>query len=235
MTISPSGMREKRKKKNKWRGRALLLAGPVCLVLATSGIGHGVAEVKQPEGAARPGDAAAQVRQRRPYREAVRAPPRYALAGDQYQRAAERGDSRRHYQLGMKYFAGKGVKRNYREAMRLLTLAAEQGLAEAQYQVGLMYRRGLGAEVNFGAAAAWLRKATDQGHARAQARLGTMYAEGVGVARDDVEAYVLLSLAGERGIVAAKRRRAMVKRRLSPDQLARAEKLLAERKRQSVR
>ncbi len=235
MTISPSGMREKRKKNNKWRGRALLLAGPVCLVLVTSGLAQGVAGAKQPEGAARPGDAAAQVRLGRPYREAVRAPPRYALAGDQYQRAAERSDSRRQYQLGMKYFAGKEVKRDYREALRLLTLAADQGLSEAQYQLGLMYRRGLGAKVNFATAAAWLRKAADQDHAGAQARLGTMYAEGVGVARDDVEAYVLLSLADERGIVAAKRRRAMVRRRLSPDQLARAEELIAKRRRQPAR
>ena len=60
-----------------------------------------------------------------------------------------------------------------------------------------------------------------------------MYMEGAGVARDDVEAYVLLSLADKKGIIAAKGRRPIVKRRLSPGQLAAAEKRIAERNRKA--
>jgi hypothetical protein len=42
------------------------------------------------------------------------------------------------------YYHGKGVSRDYKEAMRWYTKAAEQGNAQAQYFVGGMYAIGRG-------------------------------------------------------------------------------------------
>ncbi len=129
----------------------------------------------------------------------------------------------------MKYFSGKGVTRDYARAAELIGHAAEAGLADAQYRLGLMRRRGLGVPIDYASAAAWLRRAADQGHALAHARLAAMYLDGVGVARDAVEAYVLFSVAAMKGVSSARPRRIQAKRKLSAEDLVRAEKLTAER------
>jgi TPR repeat protein len=56
-----------------------------------------------------------------------------------------------------------------------------------------------------------------------------MYLDGVGVARDAIEAYVLFTVAAEKGVSSARPRRIQAKRGLSAAQLARAKKLAVER------
>lgn len=73
--------------------------------------------------------------------------------------------------LGTKYYLGRGVERDYKQAFALYTKAAEQGYAKAQYNLGCMYIRGCGVEKNREAAFEWFQKAAEQGHKRAEETL----------------------------------------------------------------
>ena len=44
------------------------------------------------------------------------------------------------------YFFGRGVDKDYSQAMTWYTKAAEQQFADAQYRLGFMYEKGLGVE-----------------------------------------------------------------------------------------
>ena len=61
-----------------------------------------------------------------------------------YKRAAAQGDATAQVNLGGMYYKGKGVVKDYAEAMRWYKLAAAQGDAYAQYNLGVMYRKGEG-------------------------------------------------------------------------------------------
>ena len=76
--------------------------------------------------------------------------------------AAEAGDARAQFDLGVRYAGGKGVAANDAEAARWIGLAAAQGLADAQFNLGLMYADGNGVGVDPQQAVFWLRKAADQ-------------------------------------------------------------------------
>ena len=70
----------------------------------------------------------------------------------------------------------------------------------------------------------------EAGDDRAQYWLGMMYYEGKGVPQDDVRAYMWLGLAAEQGNRGARLSRDSVIRRMTPDQIAVAEDLIAERR-----
>ena len=53
------------------------------------------------------------------------------------------------------YSKGKGVSKNYKEAVRLYRIAAKKGYVDAQYYLGLMYADGTGVEQDFINAYMW--------------------------------------------------------------------------------
>ena len=74
--------------------------------------------------------------------------------------------------LGMLYYRGKDVDKDYQNAAKWLSKAAESGDAESQYLMGSMYKEGLGVEKNTATAVKWYRKAANQGHKEARKLLG---------------------------------------------------------------
>ena len=140
--------------------------------------------------------------------------------------AAEQGLAEAQAQLGLAYGRGAGVVRDPVQSARWLGLAADQGVAEAQYNLGLLYLRGDGVAKDAEAAARWMHSAAEHGDAQALSRLGTMYEYGRGVAQDDVTAYQWYSLGAIQGQTFAKERRDIVAKRLTPDQIAQAERRL---------
>jgi len=84
---------------------------------------------------------------------------------------AEQGNAVAQYSLGLMCYDGKGVLRNYNEAVKWLTKAAEQGHAGSQFFLGQMYCDGKGVSENYDEAVKWLTKAAAQGHKDAQASL----------------------------------------------------------------
>ena len=121
---------------------------------------------------------------------------------DELKTAAEKGDPKAQYTLGLAYYNGDRVPRNHVEAARLWLLAAQQDLVEAQCNISTLYASGDGVPQDYQESLKWLRKAADpeQGNnAGAQYNLGCAYRDGEGVTADDTEAVKWWRLAAEQG------------------------------------
>ena len=156
----------------------------------------------------------------------------YARASLWY-RKADQGVAEAQYNLGVMYDTGQGVTQDHATALQLYRAAADQGMAGAQYNLALSYAQGLGVPRDYKAAAELYRKAAEQGFAAGQLNLGALYQNGDGVPMDYVQAYMWYTLAvaafppGADGDRAA-RNRDQVARRMSPDEISRAQQLAAE-------
>lgn len=125
--------------------------------------------------------------------------------------------------------AGLAYQRgDYATAMRLYRQMADQGNGNAQFSLGIIYEKSQGVAQDYVEAARWYRLAADQGHPTAQFRLGTMYDNGRGVPRDDVLAHMWFSLSVAQGNQEAATNRDIIARRITPAQLAQAQKLARE-------
>lgn len=105
-----------------------------------------------------------------------------------HRKAAEDGDAKAQFDLGLCYYKGEGVEIDYTEATKWFKKSAEQEYAPGQEILGYCYYKGEGVEQNYDQAVIWLSKAAHQGNARAQNNLGVCYRNGQGVKQDDAEA-----------------------------------------------
>jgi TPR repeat protein len=130
--------------------------------------------------------------------------------------------------IGVMYAKGQGVPQNDAEAVRWYRLAADQGNAAAQLALASMYAKGRGVQQSDADAVRWYRRAAEQGESWAQTNLGVMYAKGQGVPRDYISAYMWFDLAAAQGDQAAVSNRDAAARRMTPEQIAEAQKLARE-------
>ena len=156
----------------------------------------------------------------------------YAAAHEFLRPLADNGDIRAQLNLGQLYANGWGVRRDYTEAVAWYRKAADQGLATAQYNLGVAYANGDGVLQDDAEAARWYRLAADQGYPAAQFNLGMAYASGWGVPRDMINAYMWVNLSVMRGIqnpaaaiTAAKSLKTIAQEKMTPAQIAEAQKL----------
>ena len=75
------------------------------------------------------------------------------------------------YEMGEKYYYGRGVRLDYAEAAKWYRKAAELGSADAEYSLVHMYQFGQGVRQSYRDAANWFQLAAAQGHAKARRRL----------------------------------------------------------------
>jgi uncharacterized protein len=118
-----------------------------------------------------------------------------------------------------------GGKLRFRPAAYASRKAADEGYALAQNNLGVMYANGQGVPQNYAEAAKWYRLAADQGGAEAQSNLGGMYFNGDGVAQDYIRAHMWLNLAAAQGIQEAIKNRDLVALKMTPLQIAEAQRL----------
>jgi TPR repeat protein len=123
----------------------------------------------------------------------------YKQAADWFRVAAEQGDVKGQYNLGLFYNEGKGVPQDYNQAAEWFHKAAEQGLAQAQHSLGQMYQQGQGVPKDPAQAVVWFGKAAEQGYASAQTSLGLAYRDGLGVKKDPAQAKLWLGKAAAQG------------------------------------
>lgn len=131
----------------------------------------------------------------------------------------------------MLYEYGRGVPKDYREALRWYRKAAEQGMAPAEFSVGEAYALGREVTKDDREAVRWYLRSAEQNYAAAQLKLGAAYVLGVGVSRNVVQAYMWLSLASEKegeGQAVARQARNELERKMTADQLNEARRLAAE-------
>jgi len=117
---------------------------------------------------------------------------------------------------------------DYATALKEWRPLAEQGDAEAQFIMGGMYNLGQGVPQDDKEAVRWYRLAAAQGYAYAQSLMGQMYDLGLGVPQDDVQAHMWLSLAAAQGIENARKARDILAARMTPAQIAEAQRLARE-------
>ena len=142
-----------------------------------------------------------------------------------YIERANKGNSEVQLRLGVIYYNGRGVPRDFIQAMKYYRLAADQGDELAQFNLGLMYLDGEGVPKDDVEAAKWFRLAADQGFARAQRNLGYMYRDGLGVPQDFVQAHMWTNLAATQGSEVGKKIRDSVEKSMTPQQIAQAQEL----------
>ena len=152
----------------------------------------------------------------------------YATAMRLLRPLADQGDPFAQFKLGIMYDLGRGVTQDYAAAVKWFGLAADQGDPFAQSSLGFMYGLGRGVTQDYAAAVKWYRMAADHGDPDAQNNLGAMHAEGKGVTQDYVQAHKWFNLAATTGDADAVKARDMVAAKMTPAQIAEAQKLARE-------
>ena len=86
---------------------------------------------------------------------------------------AEGGDVNAQFALGVRYYNGNGVPKDFDEAVKWYKKVAYSGNVQAQIMMGLCYEKGHGVEKDYTQACSWYRKAADQGDSNAQLLFGS--------------------------------------------------------------
>lgn len=111
---------------------------------------------------------------------------------------SDQGYAPAQFSLGLAYFDGDGVRRNYAKAFEWFLAAAEQVYPGAEGMVGNFYITAKPAynvcDYNLEAAARWHLLAAEHGNSGAQYNLAFSYWTGRGMVKDAVEAYVWANL-----------------------------------------
>jgi uncharacterized protein len=150
----------------------------------------------------------------------------YAVALKEITPLAKAGNPDAQHLLGLMYYMGRGVARDYKQAFTWHEKAARQGKADAQYVIGAMYYTGNAVPQDHKLALYWFRKSAEQGHPEAQYALGLMYRYHVdGMPQDVVIAYMLWNLAAANGHANAANQRAAVAKQMSQEQIEEAQSM----------
>jgi hypothetical protein len=152
----------------------------------------------------------------------------YPVALAKFRLAAAQGNASAQFNLGFMFNRGRGVAQDYVEAVRWYRLAAAQGDVQAQVLLGTMFERGQGVAQDYVEAVRWYRLAAAQGDLLAQLNLGFMFDEGKGVAQDFTRAHMWFNLAAVSGDKEAVKNRDLTAARMTPQQIAQAQKLARE-------
>lgn len=160
-----------------------------------------------------------------------------AQAAAWFRKAANKGHDDAQNFLGVLYYNGEGVPLDYKKALYWYNQSAQNGNDSSQFMLGLMYLEGHGVTKDNKQAVYWLEKAARQGHYKAQGRLGLIYFYGgKGVLQDYVKSHAWLNLsaaaedAPEDALNFARRVREMAESKMTPAQIAEAQKLARELK-----
>jgi TPR repeat protein len=84
---------------------------------------------------------------------------------------AENGDLYAQNYLGIQYYLGLGVDRNFQAANKWFEKSASGGFADAQYNLGAMYENGEFVEKSFIDAYKWFYAAKENGNTHAEKRM----------------------------------------------------------------
>ncbi|HEY8617196.1 peptidoglycan-binding protein [Phenylobacterium sp.] len=201
------------------------------VAIAPQPIGSGAPE-PAPAKAAAP--AAAQQAQPAPlssqYLEALRAVEKGEPGGLAKMKAVADADyAPAQFFMGKLYETGqRGVVKNLAEARKWTTRSAINGEPRGMHNLALYYFEGTGGPQDLASAARWFRKAAEAGVGDSQYNLGLLYQAGSGVPRDLGEAYKWFSIAAEGGDAAARASAVDLEKKLSPAQLAAADRAASE-------
>ena len=142
-------------------------------------------------------------------------------------RAADGGDTRAMNRLARKFETGDGVTKDLAQARALTERAAARGSRQAMHNLGVYYANGDGVPQNMARAAESFRRAAQRGVTDSQFNLGAMAEQGLGGPKSDVQAYYWFALAARGGDQDASAKVREVGARLTPEQKAAQDQLVA--------
>lgn len=105
-----------------------------------------------------------------------------------FKAGADRGNRVSIRILGILYYNGEGVARDYAKARDLFKKAADMGDGSAMSNLGSLYLNGQGVTQDRAKALELFKKAADMGEALGMVNLGLVYENGLGVPRDYAKA-----------------------------------------------
>ena len=117
--------------------------------------------------------------------------------------AAESGEAKNQFQLGVRFLQGDGVRKDLAKAIKWIRKSADKGDPEAQFKLADLYKNGIGVAQNLVESAKWCKQAAERGLVTAQAELGFNYMTGTGLTMDMVEAAKWFRMAAEQGLSTA--------------------------------
>ena len=144
-----------------------------------------------------------------------------------YQRSASKGFVQAQYRLGTLYERGLGMKADLPRAEDWYKRAAELGNVKAMHNLAVLSTSQSKGTPDYASAAKWFGQAAERGLSDSQFNLAVLHENGLGVPKDLKSAYMWLSLAARSGDKEAVRRRDILKGKLTGDELAAAENLVA--------
>jgi serine/threonine protein kinase/TPR repeat protein len=118
-----------------------------------------------------------------------------------FSKAAEHGDPAGMYALAECHLFGKGVAKDPRRAVELLTAASALNNPRAMNLLGDVYRKGVPGviEPNFSESVKLFSRSQELGFLDAQGNLGVLYIYGQGVPKDESKAFALFQDGAEKG------------------------------------
>jgi hypothetical protein len=108
-----------------------------------------------------------------------------------------------------------------------LKAVADAGDGNAQAMLGKMYLEGNRVPQSYATAAKWFRLAAMAGNAESQVAIGDLLEQGRGIIQDYVQAHMWFNLAAAAGVPEAESRRNTLAAKMTPEQIAEAQKLAA--------
>ena len=103
-------------------------------------------------------------------------------------------DIKSYFYLGVHYYYGYGIEKDYKKAFDLYSTGAKLGSESAMFCLAEMYRWGKGTKQDVQKAVVWFKKAIKQGNLSSMANLGKIYSRGEGnVKMNKITAYRLWS------------------------------------------
>ncbi|MCE2891669.1 MAG: tetratricopeptide repeat protein [Alphaproteobacteria bacterium] len=157
-----------------------------------------------------------------------------------YRMAAEEGVVEAQHDLGVAYLEGTGIPKDPVAAVTWFHMAAESGYAPSHYRLGVAYASGTGVAQDYKMAAFFYSLAANQRYREAQFMLSLLYAKGEGVPQSLVTAlkWIDLSLAGVEptsiDFEEARNLRDLIAKQMTPAQIAEAERLAGEWKKEQT-
>ena len=108
------------------------------------------------------------------------------------------------FHLGECYYHGRGLRKNYKEAIKYYRQSANQGSPSGQNALGSCYSRGHGVPKNHYEAFKYFELAADQGNDWGQNNLGVYYKNGYAGVKDYNKAFHYFKLSADQGNISGK-------------------------------
>lgn len=182
--------------------------------------GSGETQIAALEAGAVRGDPTAQFALGLRYAEGNGVPKNDAKAASLVTKAAQQGLTVAEYRLGAIYERGVGLAKDLAQAKTWYERAANGGNCKAMHNLAVLYADGAGVGQNLQEAARWFRAGAEYGLADSQYNLGILLERGMGEAKNLGEAAKWFAIAASQGDAGAAERLEVLKRTMSPADIA---------------